>query len=46
MLDSGMRGGALGSTWVKNVEFNQYGPLSTLAKQAGAGRARHQYGYP
>ena len=46
MLDSGMRVGALGSTRVKNVEFNQYGAIIYISKTSRSKKTTPPKGIP
>ena len=46
MLDSGMRVGALGSTRIKNVEFNQYGAIIYISKTSRSKKTTAPKGIP
>ena len=46
MLDSGMRVGALASTRVKNVEFNQYGAIIYISKTSKSKKTTAPKGIP
>ena len=46
MLDSGMRVGALASTRVKNVEFNQYGAIIYISKTSRSKKTTAPKGIP
>jgi len=46
MLDSGMRVGALGSTRIKNVEFNQYGAIIYISKTSRSKKTTASKGIP
>jgi len=46
LLDSGMRVGALGSTRVKNVEFNQYGAIIYISKTSRSKKTTAPKGIP
>ena len=46
MLDSGMRVGALASTRIKNVEFNQYGAIIYISKTSRSKKTTAAKGIP
>jgi integrase/recombinase XerD len=46
MLDSGMRVGALASTRIKNVEFNQYGAIIYISKTSRSKKTSAPKGIP
>jgi len=46
MLDSGMRVGALASTRIKNVEFNQYGAIIYISKTSRSRKTTTPKGIP
>jgi len=46
MLESGMKGGALASTRVKNVEFNQYGAIIYISKTSRSKKTTAPKGIP
>jgi len=46
MLDSGMRVGALASTRIKNVEFNQYGSIIYISKTSRSKKTATPKGIP
>ena len=46
LLDSGMRIGALGSLWIKNIEFNQFGAILYLSKTSQSNKSTVAKGIP